>query len=142
VTDRNPPDPMATLSGASVAERRTRAASRWFVRYMLLMGVLDFALIVATEALLPSGAARYVVIAAWALAVVLLGWWGDSHRVWPAKSGRHVLIATAIWFGTYLIVLGPLVRLWADASLAWWSVAAAVTASPFLIAAWWLRRRS
>jgi hypothetical protein len=49
--------------------------------------------------------------------------------------------ATAIWFGAYLLVVGPLVRWQAGTSLGRWSVAAAVLASPFLVGAWRERRR-
>jgi hypothetical protein len=36
----------------------------------------------------------------------------------------------------YLVVIGPLVRWQAGESLGWWSLAAAVLASPLLVGAW------
>ncbi|MDQ3764155.1 MAG: hypothetical protein M3460_21990 [Actinomycetota bacterium] len=106
------------------------------------MGVLAFVLIVTVEAFFPSGPARYAALAVWALAMGFLGWWAESHDVHPPKAGRRLYIATALWFGSYLVAIGPLVRWQADTSLAWWTVAAAVMASPFLVAAWLQRRRS
>lgn len=106
------------------------------------MGVLAFALIVAVEVFFPSGPARYAASAVWALMMGLLGWWAESHDVFPAKAGRRLFIATVLWFGSYLVAIGPLVRWQADTSLVWWSVAAAVMASPFLLAAWREQRRS
>jgi hypothetical protein len=142
MSDHTMPDPRAMLSNASRAERETRAASRWYRGYLLLMGVLAFAVIVAIEAFVPWGPARYAALAAWALAMGFLGWWAESHDVFPARARRRLYIAMALWFGSYLVVIGPLVRWQADTSLAWWSVAAAVMASPFLVAAWLQRRRS
>jgi hypothetical protein len=142
MSDSTTSDPRVTLSNASRAERQIKAASRWFPRYLLLMGVLAFAVIVAVEVFFPSGIARYAALAAWGLAMGLLGWWADSHDVYPKKARRRIYIATALWFGSYLILIGPLVRWQADTSLAWWSVAAAVMASPFLVLAWRERRRS
>ena len=132
----------ATLSDATRVERQTRTASRWFPRYMLLIGVLAFAVIVAIEAFFPSGTARILALVAWALAVGLLGWWAESHDVHPEGAGRRLWLAFAVWFGSYLVVIGPLIRWQFGDSLAWWSVAAAVMASPFVIVAWWERRRS
>lgn len=142
MSDRTTSDARATLSNASQAERQTRAASRWFPRYLMLMGVLAFAVIVTVEVFFPSGNARFAALAAWALMMGLLSWWAESHDVYPEKARRRVFIATALWFGSYLVAIGPLVRWQADTSLAWWSVAAAVMASPFLILAWRDRRRS
>ncbi len=141
MSGHNTSDPRATLSNASRAQRQTRAASRWYPRYLLLMALLAFALIVAVEVFFPSGPARYAASATWALMMGLLGWWGESHDVFPAKAARRVSIATVLWFGSYLVVIGPLVRWLADTSLVWWSVAAAVMASPFLVVAWWAAQR-
>lgn len=142
MNDHTTSDPRATLSNASRVERQTKAASRWFPRYLLLMAVLAFAPIVAVEVFFPSGIARYAALAAWGLAMGLLSWWADSHDVYPKKARRRLYFATALWFGSYLFVIGPLVRWQADTSLAWWTVAAAVMASPFLVLAWRERRRS
>lgn len=56
MSDHTTSDPRATLSKASQAERQTWAASRWFPRYPLLMGVLAFALIVTVEVFFPRAA--------------------------------------------------------------------------------------
>jgi hypothetical protein len=106
------------------------------------MGCTAAAWIVALEALFPEGWARGVAGGAWAVAVALLTWWADSHRAYPYGASRRVLVATAMWFGSYLFVVGPLVRWRADTSLVWWSIASVVMASPFFVAAWLERRRS
>ena len=134
------PDPRSTLGRAAQAERQTRAASRWWPRYMLAMGVLAFALIVAVEVFFPTGGARVAAGVAWVVAVSLLHWWAESHDVHPTRAGRRLFVAMAIWFGAYVVVIGPLVRWQADSSLTWWSLAAAVMASPFLVVAWRVRR--
>jgi hypothetical protein len=140
MSDHTTSDPNATLGNASRAERQTRAASCWYPRYLLLMAVLAFAFVVAAEVL--SGSAwKYAVLGAWALGMVTLVWWAESHDIFPGKA-RRFYIATALWFGSYLVLIGPLVRWQADTSLIWWSIAAAVMASPFLLLAWWERRRS
>jgi hypothetical protein len=136
VDDRSGAEARAALRDAAQAERRTRAAGRWFPRYLLLMGVLAYALIVVVEVAFPSGAARFGATATWALAMVLLGLWADAHDVHPHRAGRRLVTATAIWFGAYLLVIGPLVRWQAGTSLGWWLVAAAALASPFLVGAW------
>jgi len=140
--DRNPSDVRATLDDAARAQRQARVASRWFPWYLLLLGASAFALIVAIEALFPSGTGRVAAAAAWALVVVLLSRWAESHDVVPRGAGRRLLIATAVWFGVYLVVIGPLVRWQAGESLGWWSLAAAVLTSPFLVGAWRERGRS
>jgi hypothetical protein len=142
MVDRNSSDARAALRGASRVERQTRAASRWFPKYMLLLGLSAFALIVTVEAFFPTGGARVGAAVAWALMVGLLGMWAASHDVFPAGAGRRVLIAGVIWFAAYLFAIGPLVRWQAGTSLAWWSLASAVMASPFLVGAWWQWRRS
>lgn len=142
MNDHNAVDAGAALSEASRAERRIRAASRWFASYLLLMGVLAVALVVAVEVFFPSGGARFAAAAVWALAVVLLSWWAESHDVYPKHAARRLSLATAVWFGAYLVAIGPFVRWQAGTSPVWWSVAAAVLALPFLAGAWWERRRS
>src|SRR5262245_9531418 len=98
MNDGNASDARATLTSASRAEHRTKAASRWWPRYMLLMGIMAFALIVAIEVFFHSGLVRYAVTAAWALAVGALSWWADSRDVHPRKAGRRFIVAMAIWF--------------------------------------------
>lgn len=132
----------AALDDAARVGGRTRAAGRWWSGYMVLMGVLAFALIVAVEAFFPSFAARLAATAVWALAMVLVGAWARSHEVQPRGGSRALLIATAAWFGTYLVVIGPVVRWQAGTSLGWWSAAAALMALPFLVAAWREWRRT
>jgi hypothetical protein len=140
MTDRDKAEARATLDDVARVDRETRAASRWWPRYIICMGVLAFALIVAVEVYFPRGAARFVAAGVWALAVVLLGWWAESHVVQPARGGRRLILAMAAWFGIYLVVIGPLVRWQAGQSLTWWSLAAAVMAVPFLVVAWRERR--
>jgi hypothetical protein len=142
MVDRNPTDARAALDDAARAERRTRAAGRWFPGYLLALGVSAFVLIVAIEAVFPDGFARALASGVWTAGVVLLAWWADRHDVHPPRAGRRVLVAAAIWFGSYLLVIGPLVRWRAGDSLGWWTLAAAAMASPFLAAAWREWRRS
>lgn len=142
MVEQNTSDARAALSDASRATRQVRAASRWFPSYMLLIGILAFAVIVAIEVFFPTGLARLGAGVAWALAMGLLGWWADSHDVYPERAGRRLWIAAGISFGGYLFVLGPIVRWQAGDSLLWWLIAAAVLALPFLFDAWLEWRRS
>jgi len=143
MTEPNTPDAGATLRDAERAQSHTRAATRWFAGYALLLGLAAFALVVAVEVFFPSGATRVGAAAAWAVAVVLLGWWADSHGAHPPRAGRRLLVATAVWFGAYLVLVGPLVRWQAGTSLGWWAAASALLASPFVVVAWagWTGRR-
>jgi hypothetical protein len=136
MTDPSTPDAGAQLRDAARVQNRTRAATRWFTGYALLMGLAAFALVVAVEVFFPSGLTRLAAAAGWAVAVGLLGWWADSHGVYPQRAARRLLVATAVWFGTYLLAVGPLVRWQAGQSAGWWVVAAAALASPFLVVAW------
>jgi hypothetical protein len=139
--DRNTADARAALDDAARAQRRTRAASRWFPGYLLALGVSAFVLIVAVEAVFPDGLPRALASGVWTVGVALLAWWADTRDVHPRRAGRRVLVAAAVWFGSYLFVIGPLVRWRAGDSLGWWTLAAAAMASPFLVAAWWEWRR-
>ena len=134
-------DVREALHEARRAEDRTRAAGRWFPSYLLLMGVVAFVWILALEALFPSGDAHYYAIGVGAVALGLLGWWADSHNVYPQGASRRVNIAMIVWFCSYLLLVGPLVRWRAGTSIGWWTVGAAVLASPFFIAAWRAWRR-
>ncbi len=58
MTEPNTPDAGATLRDAERAQSRTRAATRWFAGYALLLGFAAFALVVAVEVFFPSGATR------------------------------------------------------------------------------------
>jgi hypothetical protein len=109
---------------------------------MVLMGLLAFGLIVAVEVFFPSFGARLAATAVWAVAIALFGAWAESHDVQPRGGRRALLIATAAWFGAYLVVIGPVVRWQAGASLGWWSAAGAVMALPFLVGAWLDWRRA
>jgi hypothetical protein len=135
MTEPNTPDAGATLRDAERAQSRTRAATRWFAGYALLLGLAAFALVVAVEVFFHAGAARLVAATAWAVTVGLLGWWAESHGAYPPRAGRRLLVANAVWFGLYLLVVGPLVRWQAGTSLGWWAAASAVLASPFLVVA-------
>ena len=130
------------MAQAQRVEDRTRSASRWFSSYLVIAGCVAFAWIVALEAFFPSGSARSYASGAGALTVVLLFWWRDSHDVLPRGAGRRITVAVAFWFLTYLLLVGPFVRWQAGTSVWWWSLAAAVSASPFFVGAWLERRRS
>ncbi len=137
-----PSDARSALTDASRAGSRTRAAGRWWPSYLLLLGVVAFALIVAIEALFPDGFARYVASGVCWIAMGVLAWWADSHDVQPRGAGRRLLVATVIWFGGYLFVVGPIVRWRAGDSLGWWALAALVLATPFPVLAALERRRA
>jgi hypothetical protein len=92
--------------------------------------------IVALEVAFPSGAARGLAVGVGALALALLSCRAESRDVRPRGAGRTLLVASAVWFGAYLLLLGPLVRWQADESLRWWVPASLVMASPFFVAAW------
>ena len=128
------------LDDAARASRQVRSAGRWFPLYLVLMGLLTCVLVVANEAVFPSGPARHVVSATWALAWIALIWWGSRHAVLPHGGGRRTWIALAVWAVAYVLVVGPLVRWRAGESVVWWSLAAVVMALPFLVAAWRARR--
>jgi hypothetical protein len=140
VTDRDTAEAEATLSHASRAEHQARASSRWYARYMLLMAVWSVGYILVIELFFPSGMARLVASGAWGGALGLLAWWAESHHVHPVRGTHRLLVAAAVWFASYLFVIGPIVRWKAGTSLGWWSLAAAVMASPFLIGAWRQRK--
>lgn len=140
--DRDESEAQVMLRQAAQAAGRTRAASRWYSRYLLLVGLLAFVLIVAVEVFFPSGLARVAAATGWAVAMLLAGWWGASHDVFPERANRRLIVAGAVWFGSYLLVLGPIVRWQAGTSLLWWSLAALVLASPFVAGAWLVRRRA
>jgi len=135
MTDHRTPDAGAQLRDAARVQDRTRAATRWFAGYALLMGLAAVALVVAVEVFFPSGLTRLVAAAGWAVAVGLLGWWADSHGAYPQRAARRLMVATAVWFGAYLLVVGPLVRWQAGQSPGWWGLAAAALAAPFLVVA-------
>jgi hypothetical protein len=135
------PDAHTALSQASQAQRRTIDAGRWFGRYLLAMAGLGFIQIIAIEVFLPDGLGRHGAITGWLATFGLLNWWASSHDVVPAAATRHLYGAAAAWFGSYLVLIGPVVRWKAGTSLAWWSLASAVMASPFIVAAWRESRR-
>lgn len=130
------------LAEAARAGDRTRAAGRWFSGYLLVMGLLAFGLIVTVEGFFPSFGARVGATVGWALALVLMGAWAQSRQVQPRGAWQTLLIATGVWLGLYLFVVGPVVRWQAGTSLGWWAAAGAVMALPFLAGAWreWLRK--
>jgi hypothetical protein len=97
---------------------------------------------VVVEVFLPASDARIAVAVLWGAALALLGWWGESRDVHPPKARRRMNVSIAVWLGSYVLVIGPLVRWQAGTSLAWWSLASAVMAAPFLVSAWLEWRRS
>lgn len=142
MVERNMTEARTALDNASRAAEQVRAASRWFPTYMAIMGVLAFTYILALEVFFPSGWARLAAGIPWVIGMILVSRWAESHDVYPKRANRMVWIAFAAWFGSYLFVIGPIVRWQMDDSLVWWTLASAVMASPFFIGAWWERRRS
>lgn len=136
VVERDTAQARTALDEAARAGGRTRTAGRWWSGYMASMGLLAFGLIVAVEAFFPSFAARLAAAVAWAVAIGLLGMWARTHTVQPRGGCRRLLVAMAAWFGAYLLVIGPIVRWQAGTSVAWWSLAGAIMALPFLVSAW------
>jgi hypothetical protein len=117
-----------------------REAGRWFSGYLAVLGVLAATWIFALEAVFSTGAARWVASAAWPLAFLALSWWAENHDVHPRGAQRRLLLAVVIWFGSYLVLIGPLVRWQAGTSPAWWALASLLLASPYFVIAWRYRR--
>jgi hypothetical protein len=142
VSESNAAEAESTLSHASRAKGQTKAAGRWWAPYMAVIGAISFVFIVVVEVFLPASDARIAVAVLWGAALALLGWWGESRDVHPPKARRRMNVSIAVWLGSYVLVIGPLVRWQAGTSLAWWSLASAVMAAPFLVSAWLEWRRS
>jgi hypothetical protein len=64
MTDPSSPDARAQLRAVDSVQNRTRAATRWFAGYALLMGLAAVALVVAVEVFFPTGTTRLVAAAA------------------------------------------------------------------------------
>ena len=132
-------DARVRLEEAARTSQQIASASRWYPRYLVLMGLLTTVLVVGVEAVFPSGPGRYVVSATWALVWVVVAWWATSHAVHPRGGQRRALIAAVVWLVAYLVVIGPVVRWKAGESVGWWFLAALLMATPFFVAA--LRER-
>lgn len=127
---------------ADEASRTVRAAGRWFAGYLLLLGVLAAGSIFTKEAVFHTGAARFYADLPWGLAFIALVWWAESHDVHPRGKRRWLLVAVGLYFASYIVLLGPLVRWQAGNSPGWWALASVLFASPFFVAALLYRHRS
>lgn len=134
-------DARTVLDRARLAEERTRAAGDWYPTFLWVVGATSVAWIVVLEVLFHGGSARWYASAGLAAFVGLVAWWGESHDAYPRGANRRLTVATVTWFVAYVWILGPLVRWQAGTSLGWWSLAAAVFATPFFVSAWVEGRR-
>lgn len=141
MSDRQP-EAGRSISQAHEAQRAVQDAGRWFAGYLVLVGTVCTVQIVALETAFHDGAARVLPTTAGALALGGLWWWADSRDVHPRGSRRSMLVAFAVWYGTWLLLVGPLVRWRVGTSLGWWTLASVLLASPFFVAAWRYRRTS
>lgn len=126
---------------ADALRRRTIRAGRWFSGYLVVIGLVSAASIVVLEAVFQNGFARSLTVAAWALFIVLAGWWAEPRSAYPAGASRYLVIATVIWFGAYLLIIGPLVRWQFGEAVVPWIIAALAMSIPFFAAATLLLRR-
>ncbi|MDY7102006.1 MAG: hypothetical protein S0880_12525 [Actinomycetota bacterium] len=132
----------AALEAADRAGRRTREATSWYATYLLATGLLGFTWILVLNTVAESMAGHLVVGAAVVAAGIVLERWARAHAAHPRGATRRRLTAMVVWFGSYLFVVGPLVRWQAGNAVAPWAAASALMASPFLVAALLERRRS
>lgn len=121
---------------------RTATDGRWYVWYLVAAGVLAAVLVVVAEAFFPNGFARYLALGAWLLATLPVTWWAERRRVRPRGATRFLAVAGAVWFFSYLLFVGPLVRWQFDTSPVAWSLAAAGMSLPFAVAAVRMWRRT
>lgn len=133
------PSPYA-IDRAERLRTRTVAAGRWFSRYLVGLGFGSAIAMVLWESVFPDGLARGLAISAWCVFMLLASWWAERHAVYPAGASRCQLVASAVWFGSYLLLIGPPVRWKFDNSLLPWALAALVMSLPFFVAAGWMRR--
>lgn len=129
--------------GRDVEQLRSRTvrAGRWFSGYLVVIGLVSAASIVVIETVFPDGFARSLTVAAWAVFIVLAGWWAEQRSAYPAGASRYLVTATVIWFGAYLLVIGPLVRWQFGEAMLPWIIAALAMSIPFFAAAAILLRR-
>ena len=127
---------------ADEASRKVRAAGRWFAGYLMLLGVLVVGSILTQEAVFHTRPARGYASLPWGLAFMGLVWWAESHDVHPRGKRRWLLVAAGLYFASYAVLLGPLVRWQAGTSPGWWPLASGLFASPFFVAGLLYRRRS
>ncbi|TDQ53097.1 hypothetical protein [Actinorugispora endophytica] len=121
---------------------RTAAAGRWYSGYLVVVGLLSAALVVAVEAFFPDGPARLTACGVWFLVALAAGWWAETRQVRPRGATRFFTAAGVVWLVGYLLLVGPLVRWRFDDSLVAWSLASAALSLPFAAAALWMRGRN
>ena len=129
-----------TIAEAARLREHAAAAGRWYSGYLLAQGVASAILLILIEALFPDGFARYLAIGGWFAATMLVFTWSSRRRVFPAGATRATVVANVVWFGSHLLLIGPLVRWQYQDSLPVWTLAAIVMSLPFAVAALLLRR--
>ncbi|NKY96500.1 hypothetical protein [Nocardiopsis alborubida] len=123
-----------TTEAARLREHAT-AAGRWYGGYLLFLGVASAGLLILTDAASPDGFGQGLAAGGWFVTVMLVSVWAQRRRAFPAGAARATALANAVWFGSYLVVVGPLVRWrYQDSPLAW-APAAAAMSMPFAAAA-------
>jgi hypothetical protein len=130
----------ASTFDAEEASRVVREAGRWFSGYLALLGALAAVWIFTLEAVFPTGTARWVALAWWPLAVIAASRWAENHHVHPRGARPRLMLASILWFGNYVVLVGPLVRWQAGTSPTWWALASLLLASPYFVVAWRYRR--
>lgn len=124
-----------SITEATRLREHATAAGRWYGGYLLFLGLASAGLLVLTDALFPDGFGRNLAIGGWFVTVMLASVWAQRRRVFPAGAARATVLATSVWFGSYLLVVGPLVRWQYQDSLLAWTLAAAAMSLPFAVAA-------
>ncbi|MBB6174777.1 hypothetical protein HNR23_004837 [Nocardiopsis mwathae] len=127
----------AALAEAERMRERSSKAVRWFSRYLVGAGILMIGVVVGLEALFPDSPGRYLVLGVWGAMVGASGSWWDRRAAVPLRAKRRLFIATGAWLVLYAWLLGPLVRWQFGESLLPWTVAGALMATPFFVAAFW-----
>ncbi|MER7080397.1 hypothetical protein SAMN02982929_00470 [Saccharopolyspora kobensis] len=123
------------LAKAEALRARTALAGRWYSWYLVVLGLVSAAEITLVETVFAEGFARYLVIGAWSACLVLGSWWAARRTALPIKAGSCLIAAIAVWFGAYLLLVGPLVRWQFGTELLPWAMAALGLSVPFFIAA-------
>ena len=131
-SNHRPPTP--TIDAES-ARARAIAAGRWYSGYLATIGVASASWIVLLESVFPYGFPYALTTGAWAVFWALASWWAERHAVFPAGASRALNLATAVWFLSYLLIVGPLVRWQFGTALLPWVIASLLLSAPFFIAA-------
>ncbi|GLZ13106.1 hypothetical protein Acsp04_33410 [Actinomadura sp. NBRC 104425] len=133
-----PDEARAALTEAQRVQEQVRRSGRWFTWFLAAVGAVSIVWITAMEAVWPQG--RYALAGVWAALFLLAGEWMKRRPALPLGAGRRLTVATAAWFGLYLVAVGPVTRWQWDTSVPAWTLASAVAALPFFVAAWMGRR--